>query len=202
MGLSKERYQERLRQGLCPTCGRPRDGETVQCGKCKDKWAENRRSYYSRRKKRGLCRTCPTKIEKGTYCEPCLKSMGEQTRRLHEDRRSRGACMWCEAPRAVGRFCEQCWFDSIALRVMGSKSYGADLRTLFTDQSRRCFYTNEVLTPGSNTALDHQIPRSLGGRSSIDNLRWTTIQINRVKNDLSHDDFIHLCSMIAKKFCP
>ncbi len=200
MGLSKERYQERLEKGLCPTCGARRDEETVQCGKCKEKWAKNKKAHYARRKQMGLCRTCPAKIAEGTLCSECLRNMGEQTRLLHAGRRSRGECMWCVNPRTVRRFCERCWFDSIALRVLGSKSFGAELRALYADQGGRCYYTGEILSPGTNTALDHQTPTSAGGSSEIKNLKWTTIRVNRVKNDLSHKEFVQLCEIISNKF--
>jgi 5-methylcytosine-specific restriction endonuclease McrA len=84
--------------------------------------------------------------------------------------------------------------------VLGSKRFGEELQAKFEAQDSRCFYTEEKLTPGANAALDHQIPITRGGTSTLDNLRWTTVQINRVKNDLSHDDFVRLCTKIAVRF--
>lgn len=49
----------------------------------------------------------------------------------------------------------------------------------------------------SSYELDHIMPRSRGGDNSIDNLGLCTKQANRAKGNLTKDEFIYLCKLIA-----
>lgn len=63
------------------------------------------------------------------------------------------------------------------------------IKDLWASQNGRCFYTKEVLLPGINASLDHQIPTSLGGTNDITNLKWVSIKINMMKSNMTHDIF-------------
>ena len=52
---------------------------------------------------------------------------------------------------------------------------------------------NEVF---SKESLDHKIPTSRGGFDTVSNLHWTTKQVNTVKSNLMHDEFINLCKVV------
>ncbi len=54
--------------------------------------------------------------------------------------------------------------------------------------------------PGVNASLDHKIPTSRGGNNDLPNLQWVDMQINFVKNALTHDEFVEFCVAIAIKF--
>ena len=46
--------------------------------------------------------------------------------------------------------------------------------------------------------FDHIIPSSRGGDNSIDNLGLCTKQANRAKGNMTKDEFINLCKLVAK----
>lgn len=58
-----------------------------------------------------------------------------------------------------------------------------------------CYLTGKYinLDDPSSYELDHIIPRSKGGDSSLDNLGLTTKAANRAKSDLTLDEFLALC---------
>lgn len=195
-------YHERLKKNLCPTCGNARDRSTKQCSTCVGLFREATKKSDAKRKKKGTCRTCPAPVKhtNGTYCQECLEKIGVANKRLREGRRERGTCLMCPSPRTTGLLCLKCWFEKAALRTLGSRRHGAALQVLFERQQGLCFYTGEKLTPGKNASIDHQTPKTTGGTDTIGNLKWVTRQINRIKNNLSHEDFVQLCSNIAARF--
>ena len=200
MGIPRDLYQDRLRQGLCPQCGGVRDQDTKRCSICAADRAAVMRRCRRNRAKRGLCAACPAKISTGRYCTKCKKIVTATTGKIYAARRRTNSCTWCDAPRVASRFCKPCWFRSMSLRVFGTVVHGPQLYDLFISQEGRCFYTGAELTPGVNAGLDHQVPVRRGGAASIQNLRWVTIQLNRVKNDLTHDEFLELCNTVGGRF--
>jgi CRISPR/Cas system Type II protein with McrA/HNH and RuvC-like nuclease domain len=75
-----------------------------------------------------------------------------------------------------------------------------ELIDLFNNQNKKCWYSQEILIPGKNTGLDHQIPCSRGGLDELPNFRWVTIQVNRIKQDMTHDEFVKFCQGVALRF--
>jgi hypothetical protein len=63
-------------------------------------------------------------------------------------------------------------------------------------QNYRCALSGVKLIP-SKAEVDHIVPLSKGGSNSIDNLQWVHKVINRMKGNMSQDDFIRLCSKVA-----
>jgi CRISPR/Cas system Type II protein with McrA/HNH and RuvC-like nuclease domain len=75
-----------------------------------------------------------------------------------------------------------------------------ELKELFEKQGGRCFYSDEILIPGVNASLDHQLPQCRGGDNSPQNIQWVTSDINRVKGKKTHEEFVEMCRHIAEKF--
>lgn len=68
---------------------------------------------------------------------------------------------------------------------------------LIEDQEYKCRLSGIELTP--NTAsLDHVIPVSKGGEHVVSNVAWVHSEINRMKGQLSVDEFISLCVKVAQ----
>jgi hypothetical protein len=200
MAIPRDLYQERLRLGVCPWCGCKRDGSTKRCSACAK--LHNERTMRSRRKrtKAGVCWRCSNTVATGSVlCNLCKSTVTIATTKLYARKKAAGLCCWCSEPRTIGRFCRSCWFRGVSLRVFKTISRGDELKALFELQGERCAYTGVVLVPGKNAGIDHRIPITRGGTSEIANLQWVTIQINRIKNDLTHDEFLALCALVASR---
>jgi len=63
-----------------------------------------------------------------------------------------------------------------------------------------CYLTGEKinLKISETYSLDHIIPQSRGGISSLDNLGITTKQANQAKSDMYVNEFLDLCKMILE----
>jgi hypothetical protein len=66
------------------------------------------------------------------------------------------------------------------------------------EQEFRCALTGELLRPGQNASLDHIVPVSKGGTNTPENLRWTTVDANKMRLDLSDEEFFAICRRILE----
>ena len=66
----------------------------------------------------------------------------------------------------------------------------------------KCHYTKERidLNDSDGFSLDHIIPLSRGGKSSLDNLAIVKKQINQAKYNMLPEEFISMCKKVAKCF--
>lgn len=72
-----------------------------------------------------------------------------------------------------------------------------ELWKLVKRQRLLCALTGEKLTR-KNISLDHIIPKKLGGTNSIDNLRFTTLDVNRAKFVQLDPQFIDMCRKVVE----
>jgi hypothetical protein len=70
---------------------------------------------------------------------------------------------------------------------------------VYEQQQGRCAYTGIELIPGLTASLDHIIPTSRGGTHDESNLQWVTKQINCMKTDMTHDEFLAMCQLILNR---
>lgn len=70
------------------------------------------------------------------------------------------------------------------------------LMRLIKSQEYRCALTGEKITP-KTAELDHKMPRSRGGSDTIDNLQWLDRTINRMKGQMSNEQFIAACKKVV-----
>lgn len=115
----RRNYHKRKELGLCPHCGKPRDGETLSCSKCKNYNNTYLKETYDYFKSKGICVYCKTqKARQGKIS--CLECAGKQAERraikprvyteeqkekakareraLYAQRRANGLCTECGKP--------------------------------------------------------------------------------------------------------
>ena len=140
------------------------------------------------------CRECASVLSKTEHTSEVKKA-------LYDKRRANNECVRCESKDLVTNIhCKECWFlDKGSVRAGGI--LGEEIiKRLWDEQEGRCFYSGEVLVPGKNASIDHQIPRSKGGSNEISNLKWVSRTINMMKNDMDHDEFLLMCKKIVDRF--
>lgn len=159
-------------------------------------------------KKLGLCIECDKKITilNSSRCIECNKKQIERSKRMIQKRKQHNQCIYCGNPNENIRpnepICSDCWFVQIANNATGngSKTFAKEIKDLFEKQNGLCYYTGKQLIKGKTASLDHIIPKSKGGTHNITNLQWIDRRINRIKNDMPHNEFISFCHNISDKF--
>lgn len=68
---------------------------------------------------------------------------------------------------------------------------------LIEKQGYRCAISGVELTP-ELASLDHIVPVSKGGEHAVDNVIWVHAEINRMKGQLSMDEFVSFCSKVVQ----
>jgi hypothetical protein len=71
------------------------------------------------------------------------------------------------------------------------------LVALIEEQGYRCKLSGIELTPDT-ASLDHIIPVSKGGEHCVGNVAWVHEEINRMKGQLSVEEFIALCLKVVQ----
>lgn len=194
---NKRARQEARTAGLCATCRQPWSGETKSCTTCNEK----SREVWANRKKPGHCRRCsgPAEDPKFKLCSFCRETSRAEERAKRAAAVVTGRCVSCgqdnDAER--GRYCSGCILRAAAWRWLGDARRGGELAELFLAQSGRCAYSGEPLVLGVNASVDHRVPRSRGGPATLENLQWTTWNVNRAKSNLRHDEFVLMCSNVT-----
>ena len=141
-----------------------------------------------------------------SYCKKCsmngLNKNGEPYIWRRKERHKQHLCVACGLPPIPHstRWCLKHWFMKIAYLRMGRTHLWEELKALADAQGYRCAYTGEVLVPGANMSLDHKLPvsRYLESKSDIDNVHWVTYAVNRMKSDLTHEEFLRLCHQVCE----
>lgn len=136
-----------------------------------------------------------------------LESARERNRIKGAARVAAGVCRSCVKPPAFGsQVCEDHWFAHRATQRLGlggnTRERGQALKSILAAQNYRCPYTGRKLVPGINASVDHIKPGSKHPelRGDLSNIQWVDDVVNRMKQDLSHDEFLELCSLITKRF--
>ncbi|KKN21393.1 hypothetical protein LCGC14_0925780 [marine sediment metagenome] len=121
----QKRYQGRLRQGLCPTCGNKRTEGWIICITCREKSRVYRKTqpsgystkgnnkYRTKCRKEGICYGCGRYIGIGEYkrCVTCRKKDNEKnTKRYASLCLQEGICVQCKSTTNVGIYkkCPSC----------------------------------------------------------------------------------------------
>ena len=93
----------------------------------------------------------------------------------------------------------KCWFKKMSKYLTGTKTNWQILQRVYEAQNGRCAYTGIVLIPGLTASIDHIIPTSRGGTHDESNLQWVTKQINCMKADTTHDEFLSMYQLILNR---
>lgn len=176
-----ERRDRLKAAGLCVTCSTASvHPGLVRCLSCKNKHARYQKNHTDRRGAAGVCYRCgkPGGVTNNAIYKN--KSRGDLTTLV---------------------YCETCYVKRIAAKWTGdgNANYQAFL-DIWIRQDGKCAYTGEQLKLGESASLDHIVPKSRGGTSTTTNAQWVSLRVNRMKTDLSHDDFVAVCRTIAERF--
>lgn len=134
-------------------------------------------------------------------CDECRAKGADYHQQKYDEAVERGACARCwDDPRTVGLLCFPCWLKSTSSNNTGTVKNWAALLDLWKKQDGRCAYTGEALRPGDNASLDHIVPLARGGGNGVDNLQWVTKQINFMKRDMTHEEFVGMCCFVAARW--
>ncbi len=151
-------------------------------------------------KAKGECITCSDPaLPNRAQCARCLEKCSKKFIALRQKRLSEGKCYQCKEKATIGQVCYKHWFVRIASK-MGSRSAGKALQDLWERGNRLCPYTGRTLIIGQNASCDHIIPVSRGGTHDVTNIQWVDVQINRMKTDMTHDEFVQMCGLIALRW--
>ncbi len=197
---NKRIKQLAVESGTCSTCRKPWSGISKNCDECK---SASRSVWKARVFSGEYCSRCAgTRDSKHKACTKCRVEMRALSTNLRNSKRDRGLCVQCGAIKDApdGIYCTKCILCIAARRWLGESKKWSDLKALLEKQNYRCAYTGDILVLGGNASVDHIVPRSRGGENIIDNLQWVTWQVNRCKTDMTHDEFVNMCSIVSEKF--
>jgi hypothetical protein len=96
----------------------------------------------------------------------------------------------------VNQLCLDCWFKQETYNNTGSSDNWQEIKQLFYTQNCECIYTGWKLIPGENASLDHKIPKSRGGISKLENLQWVDCDVNQIKYNRTHEEFLDFIKSI------
>ena len=107
---SKERYQQRVKDGLCVQCGNQSEIGKTKCRLCFEKAEECRRQRTAKRKAEGKCATCAKPTEGDyTLCRECIEKHGATSLDRYYKKKAKGTCRACDKPAEKGsRTCADC----------------------------------------------------------------------------------------------
>ena len=154
-----------------------------------------------RRLEKRQCVSCGSKLldTKRQRCNKCLKKQVSAYKALRDRRRKLNLCLRCgkqATVRSKEKLCDICWFKEIAMHRTKSVKNWIFIKQLLEKQNYKCFYTHKNLIIGKNASLDHIIPIAKGGIHDITNLQWVDKDINEMKNDFTHSEFINTIKLI------
>lgn len=185
----RKRHSDRAK-GLCGVCRQPWAGETQTCRNCLTATKARREQW----KNAGRCVRCGEVSDSNRKsCQSCLAKVRARTQRRRDTFGDFGRCVQCgKANETACKYCETCTYKNGARRWLGSYDRWPELKALFERQKGLCAYTGEPMTLGKDASLDHIIPRRRGGTHSIDNLQWVSWEMNRMKCNWTHQEFLDL----------
>jgi len=158
------------------------------------------KACIAKRMRLGLCRCCGRPRDTAhTTCSACAARAAPRRRINARNRISSGTCLRCGVPATAGQCCEKHWVYVIANNALRHCKLWKEALALLELQDRKCAYSGEPLIAGVNASLDHKTPRSRGGADTLENLQWVTKQINRMKTDMTDEEFRTMCRLIAAK---
>ncbi|MHA2341934.1 MAG: HNH endonuclease domain-containing protein [Candidatus Hodarchaeales archaeon] len=158
-----------------------------------------KKNRYERLKASGLCACCGKRSCKTVLCNNCRSVIKARVEKL----KKQGFCIECGKQESLKNHnkCYKCYFVDITKRLGGrNKQLASKLQNKFEQQNAKCFYSEKMLILGDNASVEHVLPRSRGGDNNIDNLVWVDKNINFMKHNLTHAEFIGFCKFIINKF--
>lgn len=161
---------------------------------------EARRQRFARLRELSLCRECKLASIGGTgvRCESCQLKRRIQNQEYEKTKKIKNQCLYCKASATVKAVCELCYCKRVAISRLGIGKFGKDLLIKLNNQEYKCPYTGNKLVLGENAALDHKLPvsRFPDRAKDIENVEWTTREVNLAKNNRTPEEFIKFIESI------
>lgn len=141
------------------------------------------------------------RVALGRSPEPAAQQRQGGADAYYAARRNAGLCGKCgkHQPLPEKTRCRGCWFKNVALNNTGTAKNATMLEEIWLEQGGRCAYTGGLLALGADASLDHRVPLLRGGTNDRQNLQWVSDMINRMKTNMTHDEFISMCRLIGGK---
>ena len=181
--------------------------QTFCSSPCRDRWFRNPKARGGQKK----CKTCngnfiPKKTWNQHYCSKECKLVGlaKATDRYRVKNRSTGLCGSCKNEKLPhsSYLCEEHWFNKAARsNGLRGRDDGKALKKIIEKQNYTCPYSGKKLVLGINASVDHINPKSRFPNQAflLTNIEWVDISVNTIKADLTKDEFISLCKLIASR---
>lgn len=172
---------------------------------CRDKWHRN----PAARARIKTCETCgsefsPTNRWSQKYCSVACKKKAfcAASNRYRRHSRENGLCHSCRRKKLPhsSYLCKEHWFNKIASSNGIKGQNGGELvRAVLEAQKYRCPYTGKRLVPSLNASIDHKNPKSRfpDQVGLIENIEWVDVQVNSAKREMTKEEFIVFCKLIA-----
>ncbi len=129
-----------------------------------------------------------------------------RSRLKSEKRKAKGLCHNCSKPQAFGSVsCEEHWFAQRATQRLGLGpkviERGRSLKAILVSQDFKCAYTGRPLACGENASVEHKVPQSRRPdlKAELSNIEWLDLRVNRMKTDMTREEFIDECVLIAER---
>lgn len=181
----------------CTYCSSPPDCGYRTCLRCRIRTNVATKKWQGARIERGECRSCGKLSDRGQgkKCSPCVNSFSSR-RRSHIEKGFCSSGATCKERALSGiTQCQRHWMMSVARNHKVERHM---LERIWDRQNGLCVLTGDDLVPGRNASLDHEIPKSLGGESSEENLRWVTTSVNGFRGTHSDGELLILCEKVVK----
>jgi 5-methylcytosine-specific restriction endonuclease McrA len=156
--------------------------------------------FNKQRKLKGLCIECNSKAVKGSIrCERCNERRKQYNFRDYHKWKNEGKCTQCGKKILTGKLlCEKHYLMHVSSDRLNSGKFWQELKLLLEKQNYKCALTGDKISFETNIELDHITPISRSGKKELSNVRWTTKESNRLKQDLTDKELKELCEKILK----
>lgn len=162
-----------------------------------------------------FCTKTKGKFGLAYYCKDCDSTrksvrhtnnkLADRTARARwsQNNKSKGLCTRCSYSRmsTSNLFCEKHFLQNICHKMLGTKKRWQELETLLISQNSKCYYTGLDLILGDNASIDHTQPQIKYPelKHELSNLHWVDIRVNRMKREMSEEEFFNLCKLVVNK---
>lgn len=134
------------------------------------------------------------------YSDPEYRAKRQEGDRLRRYEHSSAGLCHCGRERFhQSTQCKLHWAVTIGTTAgNATRKFATRILELLEEQHCKCALTGKVLVPGSNTSLDHIVPKAKGGGNDSENLQWVTPQANKAKGTMSVREFLTFCQQVIE----
>jgi CRISPR/Cas system Type II protein with McrA/HNH and RuvC-like nuclease domain len=164
----------------------------------------NKDRFIKEHREKGLCIECNNPVSKKSKCrcDKCLERIRTNLKAKRRHAKKMGLCTECFTEKSIDNnvLCEKCYYKAVSRFHFKTVKYWTDLKRLYEEQKGICPYSGVKLSIGLNAELDHIKAKSNGGDNTLENCQWVYAPVNKMKWNLSEEDFKDLIFKIADNF--